>query len=440
MDLSLIPPSPARARRRRGLGGLAAASLVAALVAVPTSTAAAHTSDGDATVVSDWNAIAISTFLADPTKAPVESILYMGFVQAAVYDAVVGIDGRYEPYRFPIRAPRGASAQAAAAAAAHRILVTYSPYATAALDADLATSLMAVPDGPDKAQGVAFGELAAARIIQLRTGDGRNASITFTQPPGPGVWRPTPPALLPMSAPWLGFVRPLLVPSVNPYEPGPPPALTSARYTTEFAEVKALGSAASILRTADQTATAMFFSGLAPVQYNAALRDQVAVRHLDIVDAAHLLAAVDMTAADTIIGVWRAKYVYGFWRPITAIQLADTDGNPATAADPTWAPLITTPNYPEYVSGYSGYTGAFTTALAGALDTRHLHVTLISTAVPGAQRSYDSGSALDRDVIDARVWLGIHIRTSDVRGVRLGQQIADWALDHYFRPAHFQDR
>ena len=289
--------------------------------------------------------------------------------------------------------------------------------------------------GRGKDQGVAFGELAAQRIIQLRTGDGRNAPITFTTPPAPGVWRPTPPALLPMSAPWLGFVRPLMLRSVIPYVPGPPPALTSARYTHDFAEVKAFGSATSTVRTADETALGLFFSGLAPVQYNAALRDQVAVRHLDIVDAAHLLAAVTMTQADTIIAIWRTKYVYGFWRPITAIQLADTDGNPATAPDTGWTPLVVTPNYPEYVSGYSGITGSFATALAGALDTHHLRLTLISTAVPGAQRSYDSGAALDRDVINARVWIGIHFRTSDVRGVRLGQQVASWTLDHYFQRA-----
>ena len=171
-------------------------------------------------------------------------------------------------------------------------------------------------------------------------------------------------------------------------------------------------------------------------QYDAALRDQAGVRHQDIVDAARMFAAVTMTQADTAISVWRAKYVYGFWRPITAIQLADTDNNRATDPNTTWTPLLATPNYPEYVSGYSGLTGAFTRALSEALDTRHLQVTLISTAVPGAQRPYDSGLALDRDVISARVWLGIDFRHSDKLGVRMGHQVADWALDHYFQPLH----
>ena len=240
-----------------------------------------------------------------------------------------------------------------------------------------------------------------------------------------------------MSAPWLGFVTPLMVRSGAQFGlPGPPPPLTSRLYTRDFQEVKAFGSTDSTCRKADQTATALFFSGNAMAQYDAALRDQVVVRHQNIVDAARMFAAVTMTQADTAISVWRSKYVYGFWRPITAIQLADTDNNPATDPDTTWTPLLATPNYPEYVSGYSGVTGAFTRALSEALDTRHLQVTLISTAVPGALRPYDSGPALDRDVISGRVWLGIHFRHSDELGVRMGHQVADWALDHYFQPLH----
>jgi hypothetical protein len=164
------------------------------------------------------------------------------------------------------------------------------------------------------------------------------------------------------------------------------------------------------------------------------------VRHPDIADAARIFAAVDMSEADAIIAVWHAKYLYGFWRPITAIQLADTDGNPATIADTSWTPLLTTPPtpplttppYPEYVSGYSALTGAFTRALADALGTSHLELTLISTAVPGAVRHYDSGSSLRNDVVDARVWLGIHFRFGDTGGVDMGQRVADWILDHYF--------
>jgi hypothetical protein len=207
LNLSVIARRPVRRiRMSRGLVVAAALVLLAGLVGGPLPMASATPSDrsSDAKVISDWNAIALSTLAGDTTKAPQESLLYVGFVQAAVYNAVVGIDGRYEPYRFHAHAPRHASAQAAAAAAAHRVLTT-------SLDAAYATSLAAIPDGPAKTDGIAFGELAADRLIQQRVGDGRNAPITFTQPPAPGVWRPTPPAFASMAVPWMGFVTPLLL-------------------------------------------------------------------------------------------------------------------------------------------------------------------------------------------------------------------------------------
>jgi hypothetical protein len=426
---------------RRRLVACAAVLLLTSFGAASTATAATTTAAGDPTVISDLNALAMTTFGADLTKVPQSTPLYVAFVQAAVYNAVVGVDGRYEPYRFAARAPHGTSDEAAAVAAAHKVLVTYSPYAQTTLDAAYATSLAQIPDGKAKTRGVAFGILAADNLIAMRTNDGRDAPVMFTQPPGPGVWRPTPPLFSPMAVPWMGAVTPLLLRSGAQFgEPGPPPALTSARYTRDFREVKKLGSATSTKRTPEQTSTALFFSGNAAVQFNAALRDQVTVRHPDIVDAARMFAAVDMSEADAIISVWHAKYLYGFWRPITAINLADTDGNPRTTADPTWTPLLTTPPYPDYVSGYSGLTGAFTVALEDALDTRHLQVTLTSTAVSGAVRNYESGKSLRNDVVDARVWLGIHFRFADTGGVDMGQQVADWALDHYFGALGDRDR
>jgi hypothetical protein len=415
------------------------ASAVAILLAtVGSSTAVAAaptTADQDPGVISDWNALAVDTLNGDTTKFGPEPFLYMGFVHAAIYDAVVGVHRRYEPYRFTARAPRGASARAAAVAAAHKILVTYSPYAQASLDAAYAASLAQLPDGWSKDAGVRFGTRVADNLIALRANDGRNAPILFTQPPAPGVWRPTPPAFAPMIDPWLGAVTPLLVRSGKQFgDPGPPAALTSVAYTRDFNEVKALGSATSTQRTAEQTATALFYSGNAAAQFNAALRDQVVVRHPDLVEAARMFAAVDMSAADTLISVWYAKLKYGFWRPDTAITLADTDGNPATVADPAWTPLRPDPAYPDWVSGYSAQAGSFTRALAGALRTRDLQLTLISTAVPGAVRHYDSGAALRSDVVNGRMWLGIHFRAADETGSRMGQRIADWVLARYFKP------
>src|SRR5215469_5203575 len=426
---------PRRLLRRRTCRALIAAALGIGIVAPGTSLASSTpATTGDPAAISDWNEIAVATLVGDATTQPIEDILYMGFVQAAVYNAVAGIEGRYEPYRFHAHAPRGASAQAAAVAAAHKVLVTYVPSAQEDLDAHYATSLGQIPDGTAKAQGTAFGTRAADSLIQLRAHDGRNAPILFTKPPAPGVWRPTPQALLPMSAPWLGFVTPLLVHSATQFAPPAPPALTSARYTRDFAEVKALGSASSTERTPAQTSTAQFFSGNPLVQYNFALRDQVSVRHLDIAGAARMFAAVDMSVADAIISVWHAKYIYGLWRPVTAIGLADTDGNPATGADPTWAPMITTPPYPEYPSGYNAFNSTVTHGLQNLFHTRHLQLTLTSTAAPGVQRHYDRGGALLQDVVDARVWQGIHFRTADTAARDMAEQLAAWTIGHYFQP------
>jgi hypothetical protein len=418
---------------RSRLAVLAAATLLGPLaVSAGAAPARATTTNNDPNAIIEWNSIATATL--DAVKPPSEAFLYMGFVQAAVYDAVVGVHRTYQPYSFTARPDRPASAQAAAIAAAHEILVTYVPSAQTALDASYASSLAPIRDGAAKTNGVNYGVRVADHLIAVRANDGRNGPATFTMPPAPGVWRPTPPAFTPMLVPWLGSVTPLVIGSPAQYDPGPPPALTSDTYTRDFNEVKAFGRQTASARTDAQTATAMFFSGNAVEQYNAALRAQVVLRHLDIVDTARLFAAVDMSIADTAISVWYTKLKYGFWRPITAITLADTDGNDATTADPTWTPLVVTPPYPDYVSGYSGVTGAFARGLADALGTDDLNVTLISTAVPGVTRTYHSVDSLCNDVINARMWLGIHFRTADANGVTIGQHVSDYVLSHDFAP------
>jgi hypothetical protein len=427
---------PPHAKRR--LWSLAAAFLlVLAVVPATSGTASAKPPASDPKVISDWNAIAVNTLVGDPTKTGHPQVfLYLGFVQAAVYDAVVGIVGGYAPYAFHDRAPHPSSPEAAAVAAAHRVLTTYFPYAQNTLDAAYAASLAQIPDGRAKENGVTYGTRAADNLIALRAHDGRDAPILFTQPAAPGVWRPTPPALFPMFDPWLGFVAPLLVRSATQFGPPPPPTLTSDLYTRDFNEVKAYGSAASTARSAEQTATATFFSGNTMVQFNAMLRDQASTRHLDIAESARMFAAADMSTADAIITVWRAKYLYGLWRPVTAINLADTDGNPATTADPNWVPLLVTPPYPDYSSGYNAVSATTTGALEQLFRTRHLNLTLISTAVPGVTRHYDTSPALRADVVDARVWLGIHFRFADIASRNLGLQLSDWTVSHYFQPTH----
>lgn len=375
--------------------------------------------------------LAVNTLVADTATAPVPDFVYLGFVQAAVYDAVMGVTGGYEPYHFRGKAPAGSSAQAAAVAAAHKVLVTYVPSATASLDAAYAASLAGITDSPKaKQHGATFGARTATHLIKLRKDDGRNAPVTFGLEPAPGVWRPTPPAFAPMMAPWLGGVTPLLVDSSTQFAPPAPPALTSALYTQDYDEVKTFGRLNAPARSPDQTATATFFSGNALVQYNAGLRGLVETRDLDIAEAARMLAAVDMSIADGIISVWAAKLHFGYWRPVTAIQLGDTDGNPATVGDPTWVPQIGTPPYPEYPSGFNVVNAAVSRALVRLFGDQ-LDLTL---SFGGQTRHYASEEALCADVVDARVWLGLHFRFADTAARDMGFGVADHALDHYFEP------
>jgi hypothetical protein len=393
---------------------------------------AAASDDADPAVIRDWDATMVATVVVDAGKPNAEAFLWFGFVQAAVYNAVVGITRDYELYEWGKRGPRAASPEAAAAAAAHRLLLHYFPGSQGRLDAQLAASLAGVVDGPAKQQGIAYGKAAADRIIELRLNDGRNAPITFDQAPAPGVWRPTPPANAPFFATWLGQVRPLLLRSPAQFRPGPPPALTSAQYTMDFAEVKATGAKLGSTRTAKQTETALFFSDTGIGPFQTALRDLTARHAMDISDTARLFAAVNMSVADAFIAAWDAKYHYGYWRPITAIRLADTDGNPNTVEDPTWEPLIVTPPYPEYVSGLTSNVGAVSRSLSRLLGGGQVDLYITSMAA-GVTRHYLTASELNRDAIDARVWSGIHFRTADEVGNDMATKIADWGLDHYFQ-------
>lgn len=365
-------------------------------------------------------------------KANAEAFLWFAFVQAAVYNAVVGITREYELYKWNARGPKGASPQAAAAAAAHRILREYfgsSATIAANLDAALASSLAQVPDGLPKTKGVRYGERAADRIIRLRANDGRFAPIVFNKTLAPGVWRPTPPGFAPFFDPWLGQVDPLVLHSLDQFRPGPPPAIASDLYLEEFEEVRDYGVFSGSLRTPDQEETALFFSdiGVGPLQ--ASLRDLVTRRGLDISDSARLFAAVDLSLADTAGAVWDAKYYYGWWRPVTAIQV--DDGDPNTVAVPDWTPRIVTPPYPDYPSGLSGIIGALSTSLTllgGGVDL------FITSAAAGVTRHYTTAAKIQQDVIDARVWSGIHFRTADEVGVAMGTRVATWALAHHFAP------
>jgi hypothetical protein len=424
-------------RRIVAAGVLAAALLATTLGGIGAGAAPARAA-ADPAVIPYWNGVAVDVIVVDAGKANAEAFLWYAFEQAAVYNAVVGITGRYEPYKWDPDAPEGASPEAAAATAAFRVLLEYFPASEAKLNAAYETSLDGVPDGDPKEAGIRFGERAAARIIRLRTDDGRFADVPFEIPLGPGVWRPAAPTFTPFLDPWLAKMRPLLLRSNSQFRPDGPPALPSKRYTRDFKEVKELGSLEGSQRTPEQTETALFFSdiGVGPLQ--GALRDLVTRREMNISDAARLFAATDLSIADGVGSSWDSKLHFGFWRPQTAIHRARRDDNPHTAASADWMPLIPTPPYPDYTSGLSAVMGSASRALAGVLGTNRIDLRITSVAA-GVTRHYEFAGQLNRDVVDARVWAGIHFRTADVVGNAQGKKVGDWALDHYFQPLDDKD-
>ncbi|HET6533650.1 MAG TPA: vanadium-dependent haloperoxidase [Actinoplanes sp.] len=381
----------------------------------------------EATVITRWNAAAERTVFTENNTPIPPSVVYFGYVSLAVYDAVVAIEGGYRPYLRQPRADRRASIEAAAATAAHHVLIHYFPASAANLDADLAASLADVGDGWRKTAGQRVGAGAAARLIAARTGDGLNADIRLTTTPAPGVWRPTPPAFADMTAPWLGFLRPLTLRSPTQQHLHGPDSIDSRAYRRDLAEVRAYGSATGSARTPGQTETALFFNANAVAQYQTAMRDQVIRRGYDAVRAARAFALLNVTTLDAHIRCWRAKYDFAYWRPITAIREGSID------PDPAWTPLVPNPPYPEYPSGHACLTGSFAGTLAYLFGARSIDLTL-SSSVTGTTRHYDTTAALIVDTRNARIWLGLHFRRAMVDATAIGLYTARWVQHRHFQP------
>ena len=322
------------------------------------------------TYVAAWDAVGVQAFSA-AGLSPAEGHTIFAYLGVAVYDAVMAVEGGYEPFAVDLDAPDGASSQAAVAAAARRILVHYLPAQAASIvEPAYVASLATIADGQAETDGVATGDAVARRLIELRSGDGFRAPVTYTPPNPPiaGVWLPTAPT--PPIGPYLGLMDPFSLRSADQFRPGGPPPLDSGRWARDYNEVKEIGSATSTTRTAEQTLAARFW-GEAPVQQaRGSFRRFVLDHQLDIVDAARFDAMWSVTYADALIACFDAKYTYTFWRPITAIRAGDTDGNDATVADPAWTTLLAgTPNHPEYPSAHSCITPAGGRVIARFLGT-----------------------------------------------------------------------
>jgi hypothetical protein len=396
---------------------------------------------GDA--VTDWNIHANAAIFSTGPPAHA-ACLSTAMVQGAVYDAVNAIAGGYQPYLPTPAADPTYSQDAAAATAAFRVVVVLVPTQAAVLQMRYVQSLAAIPDGPAKAGGIAVGEAAAAAMLAARANDGRNGPFTFVLGTEPGEWRRSPPLFGLDPTPWVGNVRPFLLPNAEMLRSEGPNALTSEAYAEDFNETKSLGSLASTTRTADQTMAAIFWQAQPGALYGGLMRSLSARFALSTAENARLFAMVSLAAADGAIACWNDKYYWSFWRPIDAIHDAGLDDNPATEADPDWkalfdpatatVPALSTPTFPDHPAGHGCVSGASLHSMREFFGTDKIAFDMVSSRFPTQPRHFARFSAALKEVIDARVWGGIHFRTADVQGAVIGKKVAHWERKHFFQP------
>jgi hypothetical protein len=424
-----LPPIASRLRRRP-----VSWLLLLLLTGVLLAGASAFVSDdpADADAVSRWNAIAFDT--GATLERGTTQAREMAMTHLAIHDALNSIHPRFATYTHGPRAPADASPDAAIAAAARTVLDATVPHQADVVDRAYADALAGIPDGQAKQDGIAAGEAAAQRILALRRDDGAHrADCPYTVRPGVGIWEPTPPdhrrALLPDWA----KVRPFLIGDPAQVLPPPPPALTSARYARDYAEVAALGGEDSTVRTAEQTATARFWAGNVVGSWNEIARNAVRDRnadidarhHLDPWQTARLYALLNAAMSDGFVAGWYAKYRYHAWRPVTAIQRGDTDGNPKTAPDPHWMALLPTPEHPEYPSTHSVLSATGAGVLDCALGEDRADVIVSDDGHWWrTSRHYPSFQATARKVAESRLYAGAHFRYANEAGLGQGQRIA----------------
>jgi membrane-associated phospholipid phosphatase len=380
--------------------------------------------------VIDWNRVLLSLVnTAGVQPQSVQPTRNFAIVHAAIYDAVDAIDRSHDPYLISVRAPRSSSETAAADAAAHTALVGLYPGQQSMLDSAYAAELAKVGDGPAKDKGIRVGELVARDLLAIRAGDG-----SATPPPpfvagsNPGDYRSTLPNFpAPAFTTW-GQVTPFVLDRGDQFRPAQPPALTGTGYATALNEVESLGSASSTTRTEKQTEIGKFWNP--PIQnfWNAIAQRVALARHSNLQTTARLFAALNISFADSVIAFYDAKYAYRLWRPVTAIRLADTDGNAATTPDPAWLPLSTTTAAdPSYPGAHSTISAAAATVLASFYgDTQHFSVD--SPALPGVTRSFTSFARAATEAGLSRIYAGQHFRFDHEAGQTLGRQVARFVL------------
>lgn len=428
--------------------------LCASLSAQVTGSSGASTVDGNqnpggssaqsVNPVVEWNRtllVIVRTPGAQPaTVHPTRSFAIM---HAAIYDAVNAIDGTHKTYLVGLfGVPRSASQDAAAAAAAHEVLLALYPAFQAALDAVLEQSLAQIPGGNDKLQGVAIGQTVADRLLALRSNDGSDAKpIPFVFGNAPGDYQSTPPNFpkQPQFTHW-SRVTPFTLERASQFRLGPPPELTSDTYTDAFNEVKSLGIAKSTTASADQALTGRFWNGAIQNYWNEIAQAVSVTHNLTTAQNARLFALLNLTLADGVIAFYDTKYTYNFWRPVTAIRAADTDNNPDTAADPNWLPEVgkTTPD-PSYPGAHAVISTAAARVLTSFFKRDHFNFNVTSEVLPGVERSFSRISAAAEEATLSRIFAGVHFRFDLTTGQRLGHEVAEFVVDNFLTPTNGED-
>lgn len=438
--------------RRRALASIVLVTLILLALAPLGATRQQANAESLDTVVLDWNRHAYEAIGNSPT-APTPGIgmppqvasVHMAIVQGAVYDAVNAIEGGYQPYLGGLDADETASTGAAAATAAHRVLVgvvTVPALPQAVIDRlnaayDESIVQATAADGPDAVEaGIAVGEAAAAAMLADRADDGRWVSATWPAGTDPGEWRPTPPGFVIDPNAWMTVVDPFMLDSASQFRTKGPRPLKSVLYAIEYYEVKFFGAATNSWRNVEQEAVAQFFS-VNPVElYNRALRDVAEERGLSASEQARLFAMTSLASADALINCFDDKKFWSFWRPVTAIHEGNNDGNRLTIGDPAWTPMLVAPPYSDHSSSYNCYTGGFMHAAEVFFGKGRTDFSLVRI-VPGqadVTREYNHFRDVIDDTIDARVYQGLHFRSADTQGAGIGKNVANWLEKHYFQP------
>jgi len=389
-------------------------------------------------VVTEWNQNAMQAIRTGNTHFTLHARV-LAMLHASIFDAINGIDRRYSPVHVGWAAAPGASRRAAAIQAAYTVLVAMYPSQKAILDQELVHSLASITDDGDYqssqsiARGRAWGEEVAQDILAWRSTDGLSDFVPFFGGTNPGQWRSlnSPPTSMPN--PQLSAMVPFAMTSPAQFRTTGPPALTSAQYAADVQEVQLIGKSNSLIRTPEQTAIALFWTDPAVLHWNRIALTTLGDQELNLLETARLFADLNIAMADGMIANWDGKIAYNFWRPTTAIRLADTDGNPLTIADPTWAPLLSPPNFPEYSSNHAVISTAAAVVLAALLGDNHMF-THVSFSLGTSPRTHISFSTAAAEAVESRIYGGIHFRTGCTDGILQGFNIGQYVLTTVAQP------